>query len=262
MDLFRETFGLGPGGGIEFFKYSPQLECFVGFDQAYVRTEMSTNEFLLYLRQAAASDSYKIDEKLIGYFLQYKVVKQMKTLRKPTPSKIFRAPHYRVSLDTKKNLRTGTSQHELLFKLNKNKGAMVYYACPMIFDQTELYDLEVDLNTLRLVDVCSCPEDYSDNDTHYIYFNDINSDPIWCSEPVDGESDSPTEMAQKMWRVLQETQSAELSKGLYDLITDIDGYGLVKGTGVSKSPSDGFLDITSESLVIVKVRNPAWTEML
>jgi len=44
MDLFRETLGLGPTGSIEFFKYSPQLEKFVGFDQAYVKTEMSGEE--------------------------------------------------------------------------------------------------------------------------------------------------------------------------------------------------------------------------
>ena len=31
MDLFRSTYGLGPTGSIEFFKYSPQLESFVGF---------------------------------------------------------------------------------------------------------------------------------------------------------------------------------------------------------------------------------------
>lgn len=43
MDLFRAVFGLG-AGGINFYKYSPQRECFVGFDQAYARTELSEQE--------------------------------------------------------------------------------------------------------------------------------------------------------------------------------------------------------------------------
>lgn len=41
MELIRETVGLGADGHMNFYKWSPQKECFVGFDQAYVKTQLS-----------------------------------------------------------------------------------------------------------------------------------------------------------------------------------------------------------------------------
>ena len=78
MDLIRETFGLGPNGQMNFYKWSPQKECFVGFDQAYVKTQLSDDEFFNFLRMSALSDQYKLGDVLFGYFLQYKVVKSLR----------------------------------------------------------------------------------------------------------------------------------------------------------------------------------------
>ena len=75
MDLFRTTFGVGPSGQINFFKYSPQKECFLGFDQAYVMTDLDVDDFFDMLRRNAMSNDYRMNEIFIGYFLQFKVVK-------------------------------------------------------------------------------------------------------------------------------------------------------------------------------------------
>jgi hypothetical protein len=74
MELIRDSYGLGPGGQMNFYKWSPQKECFVGFDQAYVKTQLGDDEFFNLLRASAESDQYQLDDFLFGYFLQYKVV--------------------------------------------------------------------------------------------------------------------------------------------------------------------------------------------
>lgn len=135
MDLFRETLGVGPTGTLEFYKYSPQKERFVGFDQAYVKTELEEDEFFEWLKRSATNNDYRLNDKFIGYFLQFKVVREMTNRTKHTPDSIRSSPHYRIPLSTKKNGKTGISQHELLYRLAGNPGALVYYACPMLFDR-------------------------------------------------------------------------------------------------------------------------------
>lgn len=152
ITLFRETYGLG-AGGFNFYKYSPQRECFVGFDQAFVQTELSDEQLFRELRDSAMTQGYYLNNFFIGYFLQFKVVKEMQRRVRLTPPQIRSRQHYRVSLDTKKNVNTGVSQHELLYSLNRNQGAMVYYACPMVFDKSDLYLETPDLELLRLADL-------------------------------------------------------------------------------------------------------------
>lgn len=190
MDLFRDSFGLG-NGSFNFYKYSPQKECFVGFDQAFVETDLSEDELFSQLKSDARDNGYTLSNFFFGYFLQYKVVKIMKVRSRHTPRVITNRPHYRISLDTKKNVNTGLSQHELLYNLNKNIGAKVYYASPMIFDRSDLYTQKPDLQLLRLADVNSCPSIYSDNESHFIYYDEVDSNPYWCSDPVEGEAISP-----------------------------------------------------------------------
>jgi hypothetical protein len=194
MDLFRSTFGIG-GGGINFYKYSPQRECFVGFDQAYVKTDLSLGAFFQMLRAAATTRNYALSDTFFGYFLQFKVVKEMHQRKKYTPPTIRNRPHFRVSIDTTKNLATGLSQHELLYNLSRNQGAMVYYACPMLFDRSALYEIDVDLDDLHLADLTSCPSPYADNDNHFIYYNDRQAMPVWCSEPSEGKAILPRDFA-------------------------------------------------------------------
>lgn len=193
LELFRNTLGLG-NGAFNFYKYSPQRECFVGFDQAFVKTDLSPDQLFQELKNSAINNGYNLSNFFVGLFLQYKVVKEMVKRSRVTPPQITANPHYRISLDTKKNIRTGVSQHELLFKLNRNIGAFVYYACPFVFDRSDLYSRNVDLSKLRLADLSSCPSIYSDNDSHFVYYSDETDPPIWCSEPVEGEALSPEKM--------------------------------------------------------------------
>jgi len=257
MDLFRSTFGLGSTGTINFYKYSPQRECFIGFDQAYVKTELSERDFFKLLKDSAASSGYKLSSKFIGYFLQFKVVKELQIRKKYTPAGITSRPLYRVALDTTKNINTGLSQHELLFNLNKNSGAMVYYACPMLFDRSSLYDVEVDLDSLRLADLDSCPSSYTDNDNHFIYFNTPTTTPIWCSDPVDGRAVLPSQLAEMLIAKLRQVEFAQSATDLFNVLTNLESVGLSpKSEAFKERAIPSILSLVAESLTIVKITTP------
>lgn len=254
MDLFRSTLGIGSTGSINFYKYSPQREAFIGFDQAYVKTELSESAFFRMLRDAASSSSYRLGAKFVGYFLQYKVVKEMSVRKKYTPPSIVNRPHYRAELATKKNINTGLSQHELLYNLNQNPGAMVYYACPMVFDRSVLYDINVDLDTLRLADLDSCASPYTDNDNHFIYFNDVRGDPVWCSEPVDGKAIYPKELAEMLHTRLRRIEPAQSATELFKLLTDLPSVGLSPQSEAFRDmASPSVLPLVAESISIIRV---------
>ncbi len=202
LALFREKLGLGEGK-FNFYKYSTQKECFVGFDQALIQTDLSDEDLFKKLRDSALNNGYNLSHFFIGIFLQYKVVKELYRRSRLTPPTVSSKPHYRVSLDTKKNANTGFSQHELLYNLNNNSGAFVYYACPMVFDKAELYNPTPDLSKLRLADISSCPSIYSDNESHFIYYDQPESLPIWCSDPVEGISITPEQMVEQIGQSIQ-----------------------------------------------------------
>lgn len=229
MDAFRTVFGVGGSRAFHFYKYSPQRESYVGFDQAYARTELSEEELFSRLSDAASNDNYRLSDRFLGYFLQFKVVQRMVRRSRHTPDEVTTRPHYRSSLDTARKARSRASQHELLFYLNQNAGAMVYYACPMLFDRADLYNEEVDVDRLRLVDVASCPSAYTDNERHFIYFEDVDTVPIWRSEPTEGEAidvssfvnvaarrileADPRESAQKLLTILKTPSVAGFDSG-------------------------------------------------
>jgi hypothetical protein len=72
MELFRSTLGVGDRGQLNFYKYSPQRECFIGFDQAYVVSELSEDEMFQLLSSKARNDGYALGDRFFGYFLQFK----------------------------------------------------------------------------------------------------------------------------------------------------------------------------------------------
>lgn len=255
MNLFRETFGLGPGGQINFFKYSPQKECFVGFDQAYVMTDLGVDEFFNILQQSAMSNNYNLREVFVGYFLQFKVVKSMQKSSRYTPPQVVDRPYCRVALDTQKNAYTGLSQHELLFNLSRNRGAMVYYACPMLFERSELYEVNVDLEKLRLADLQSCPNSYSDNDNHYIFFNNVNDVPIWRSEPVIGKAISTVDFAHLLVEHSMHLSPIESVKILFDILTNIEAVGLSEEAIFFKDKQrHDILELIHDALTIIRIR--------
>ncbi len=161
------------------------------------------------------------------------------------PQSISARPYFRSSLSTKKDTKTGYSQHELLYSLKDNVGAFVYYTCPMIFDRTDLYGDITDLSTLRLVDLKSCPEDYSDNDSHYLYFNAPNATPIWCSTPTEGIALSAEEVVEDMRLNLPEIASSESQSSLWDKLFSV----AEESRGPAKQK---YLDLLHESLIIIE----------
>jgi hypothetical protein len=254
MDLFRQKFGLGNGGKINFYKYSPQKEVFVGFDQAYAMTELSDDDFFQMLKESATTKSYKLPKTFVAYFLQFKVVKKMTTIRKQTPEGISTKPHYRSTLDTTRNQKTGFSQHELLHQLSHNEGAIVYYACPMLFDKADLYAISVDLTRLRLADVLSCPLNYSDNQAHYIYFDTPTSDPIWCSDPVEGKAVAAADFVSAVTDKLLELDPARSAEALLSLLTRIRGLPRPMGARSSDVPGEETaLALVHDSLTIIEL---------
>lgn len=222
MELFRSTFGVGTTGKISFYKYSPQKECFIGFDQAWVMTDLSDDKLFRDLKEAAQNNSYKLDERYVGYFLQYKVVQRMTRHSKKNPPPVKSAQFGRAKISSHANLRTGQSQHELLFNLCKNKNALTYYACPAIFDKADLYSKNIDLSTLHLVDVASCPSDFTDHKKHHIFFDLPSMKPTWCSDPVEGLSVSPEALALTLRERLMESPATEAER-LLDCVSSLRG---------------------------------------
>lgn len=254
MDLFRDTFGLGPRGQMNFYKYSPQRECFVGFDQAYVKSDLSEDAFFSMLRNAASTANYRLEEFFVGYFLQFKVVKPMLKRNKYTPTAITRRSHYRVSLDTTRNVNTKLSQHELLYNLSRNTGALVYYACPMLFDRSALYDITVDLDPLRLADLQSCPSPYCDNDNHFLFFDDVATTPVWCSDPVEGMAVTPQELASAIVVRSGQQSAAQAAEALLSLLTNSEAAGLsARDFEVGEASSPRLLSLLAESLTVLRV---------
>lgn len=244
ITLFRDTYGLG-NGGFNFYKYSPQRECFVGFDQAFVQSELSDEQLFRELKDSAMTQGYHLNNFFVGYFLQFKVVKEMQRRVRLTPPQITSRQHYRVSLDTKKNVNTGVSQHELLYGLNRNQGAMVYYACPMLFDKSDLYLEKPDLDLLRLADLNDCPQIYDDNESHYIYFDGTTSQPIWCSDPVEGKAYSPNEVFARIREQISREPMRENQLALLEAL---------KGTeeNMYTKKETPILNLVSDSLTIIR----------
>ncbi len=162
-----------------------------------------------------------------------------------TPPQVTSRPHYRVSLDTQKNVKTGFSQHELLYNLNRNDSALVYYACPMLFDRTELYKEEPDLDLLRLADLNDCPSIYDDNEQHYSYFDDTSSEPIWCSEPTEGRAFKPKEVASIIKQKIDTPDFMETQLSLLDALKGVSENILTK-------KQEKILNLVSDSMTIVQ----------
>ena len=257
IDLLRETYGLGPEGQFNFYKYSPQREVFVGFDQAFARTELTDAQFFEQMKASAMTDGYRLTSRFAAYFLQFKVVTELKRRFKQTPAAIVNRPHYRASLDTTKKDRTGFSQHELLFNLSRNDNAMVYYACPMLFEKSSLYEIQISLDPLRLTDLSTCPSNFTDNSNHYIYFNDKSSDPIWCSEPTQGQALTCKQFAEQVVFQLRAQPPGIGLEHLLALLAKIKSYGADNTTSLeSEGNNDSGLALVADSMTIIRVDEP------
>ncbi len=180
VDAFATEFG---ARFLRMLKPSAQQEMWVGFDQGWVHTSLSTRELYEALNRTISNNDIQIGDFHFGYFLQFKVVRNLQRRSSYTPDG-FSTPYLRSELSVWRNPKTGLSQHETLRRLASIQGAEVYYACPLLFNIDAIYEYP-DLNTLQIVDVISAPPDIDDTGRHFIAFqspSDANP-PMWCSEP-------------------------------------------------------------------------------
>lgn len=178
---------------LKLYKPSPKQEAWVGFDQGYVYTSVTTGQLFNDLQDAIAAESSSVYKLFIGYFMQFKVVRKFRKRSRFTPTD-FTAPYLRSELDLEPNKTTGISQHETLLRLSNIAGASVCYACGMLFDIADVY-APPDLRKLRCV-IVPPPIDIDNNDRHFIAFrHETDTKPKWCSDPVEAESLSFDEWA-------------------------------------------------------------------
>ena len=126
IDLVKKKLGLGPNAKFNFYKYSPQLEKFVGFDQAFVMSQLPDDVLFNQLKSSATNSNYHMGATFVGLFLQFKVVQKLDKKSKKSPPPVSTSPYYRVSLYTSRSSANEKSQHELLYQLAQNNaGAFV-----------------------------------------------------------------------------------------------------------------------------------------
>lgn len=141
--------------------------------------------------------------------MQFKIVEKQKHYKKI--ARTFTVPshykdgdlYYRSPLKTEVSKKGTTSQHDILFNIKSNFNFMeVYYACPMLFSQSDLFRPEFMkdekkfrghlMEQLVLVDVVSAPDPTtsswkSSGNHHIIWEDNSGSDIYWCSEPKKGK---------------------------------------------------------------------------
>ncbi|MDX5475003.1 MAG: hypothetical protein LPK00_05645 [Bacillaceae bacterium] len=188
------------------YKPSPQKEAWLGFDQAWTNEEISEDEFYEILGNKGKTPRF------LAYIMQFKVVEKQKHYKKK--ARTFTVPshyndgdlYYRSPLKTEPSNKGTTSQHELLLNIKSEfEFIEVYYACPMLFSQSDLFhpDFMKDENKFRkhllellvLVDVDTAPDpstsSWKSSGNHHIMWQDKSgSDIYWCSEPKKGKKDT------------------------------------------------------------------------
>ena len=246
LAVIQKKLGLGQNGLMNFYKYSPQKEVFIGFDQAYICSQLPEQAMFNHLKAAASANSFNLGPVFVGLFLQFKVVLPFSNKSKHTPPQISSAPFYRSALSTQQNINTGQAQHELLHMLSANQGAFVYYACPMLFDRAELYS-PPNLDQLRLVDVKSSAGPYLDNKKHFIFFDTTTSVPIWKSEPKEGIAIHPEDLAAIIQDYVGTTNTEKSATAMLNLMQqamDLRAVADIKGDS---------LELLEESFTLLEI---------
>jgi hypothetical protein len=172
---------------LRLFKPSPRKEAWVAFDQAWVRTELSTTEFMGHLKDAIRNERERIDRFYLGYFLQFKNARQIKRRSTLIPSG-YTVPYWRVDLYVTPLPSTQLSQHEILRRLGRIDYASVCYACSM---SPEFFDVnsDPDLKNLRCVDIRTAPADIGSWVRQFLTFQSADDHgALWNPTRVPGTS--------------------------------------------------------------------------
>jgi hypothetical protein len=238
IECFKNTYGLGKSGKFNFYKYSTQNEKFIGFDQAFIRSELSNNEMLEELKNVINGRS---KAKFFGYILQFKVVHQKVKINSKYNGHFTSTPYYISKIDSLKKGKQ-YSQHEILCNL-ASKGLDVYYACPMLFDKEDLYNRSSDLDTLVLCKINNSTPLLNDNDNHALGFSDLNGNGARFFSEV---SLAKTVNVEKMFSTILENKNSNLkmliqlidnkleirnSKALRDAVRGKNQYNFLKDVG-------------------------------
>ncbi len=179
-DFLASEFGVRV---LRILKPSQRREGWVGFDQGWVRTDLSDEELYNQLSKTLHGVAASKPLFYFGFFLQFKTVDIMKRRSKHTPPGMV-ADYYRSELDLTRSLESGSIQHHLLVRLSSISGARVAYACPMFFDIDSIYD-PPDLSTLRCMPVTNDTPLYNEGERHFIAVQFPKSPSgYWCSEPI------------------------------------------------------------------------------
>ncbi len=179
---------------LKLLKPSPKQEAWVGFDQGWVRTSVTTDQLFAELQTTIQNQATSTSNFYFGFFLQFKLVERMVRSSRLKPAQ-YATPYFRSELSLYPNPTTGISQHETLLRLNAVAGASVSYACGMLFDIADIWE-EPNLNMLRCVDISTSPAGWATNQRHFLAFQtEADQSPFWCSEPIMGKSISFDEWA-------------------------------------------------------------------
>jgi len=191
VERFRQQYG---ANFLKLLKPSSQREAWIGFDQGWVRTSLTTSELFSELKTAIQNQPVKTSSFFFGYFLQFKVVERLVRGSKHKPA-TYNTPYFRAELSLDPNRTTGISQHETLLRLNSIAGTSVSYACAMIFNTEDIWE-EPNLDKLRLVNISASPPGWATKQQHFLTFQtETDPHPLWCSDPVEGQSFSFDEWA-------------------------------------------------------------------
>ena len=181
---FQRIFG---ANFIKLLKPSAHNEAWVGFDQGWVRTSLSTQELFDDLKTAIQSKATSVNHFYLGYFLQFKIVRRLIRRSRHFPPH-YSAPYLRSELSLEANKTTGLSQHETLLRLSGINHVVVSYACAMLFESDDIYK-KPDLDLLRCVDISTSPTGWATNERHFITFRtESDPSPLWCSDPIEGKA--------------------------------------------------------------------------
>ena len=227
VDYFTKKYGARQ---LKLIKPSQYKEAWVGFDQAWVPTTISTSELYDNISKVVSDRTGKIKKLYIGYFLQFKCVDLLSKRSKYTPE-MYNLPYYRSELNLSPNKQTGLSQHETLTILSKIKNSSVYYACGMLFNIMDIYS-KPDMEKLRLIPVKDAPSTIRRNERHFIAFQEPNTVPYWCSDPVEGKGFSFEEWASGNLedgpRLLQASEAMEYIKTMQHILLTASEEGKAK----------------------------------
>ncbi len=189
VDLFKAVYG---AHFLKLLKPSPNREAWVGFDQGWARTSLTTEQLFYQLRTGIQQQDQNVPGFYFGYFLQFKTVERM-VRRSALMPQHYSPPYLRAELSLKPNRTTGLSQHETLLRLSDIKGASVDYACPMLFDIADIWE-GPDITKIRFVQISTSPPGWATNQRHFITLqNETDPNPFWQSEPIETKSYSAKE---------------------------------------------------------------------